>query len=253
MMWDAHCHLHDSRITDLPQQLQQAKEIPISRWVVCSTGPEDWEKVLSLSLQDDALFPAFGVHPWYIDNLPPQWESQLFDYLKNHTSFVGECGLDFEKPSQEIQETIFATQIRMAIELGRPLNIHCRKAWHRLFPLLKPAINKIPGFVVHAYSQNRDIAMQIATYGGFVSFACHILRPWNQSRYQKLITEIPLETILIETDAPDIPLYTLKTGLSSLSRLSDLALVAKQICEWKSISPETLSQSLKKAWEKLTS
>ncbi|MFN4216956.1 MAG: TatD family hydrolase, partial [Brevinematales bacterium] len=90
-------------------------------------------------------------------------------------------------------------------------------------------------------------------YGGFVSFACHILRPWNQSRYQKLITEIPLETILIETDAPDIPLYTPEKGLSTLSRLSDLELVARQICEWKNISQETLSHSLKKAWGKLTS
>lgn len=253
MLWDAHCHLHDKRIHDLPFQLQEAREKHISQWVVCSTGPEDWNDVLSFSRQDNAFFPAFGIHPWYIDNLPSDWESRLFDYLKHHQSFVGECGLDFEKPSHETQEVLFATQIHMAIELGRPLNIHCRKAWHRLFPLLKPAINKIPGFVVHAYSQNRDIAMQIATYGGFVSFACHILRPWNQSRYQRLITEIPLETILIETDTPDIPLYTPETGLSSLSRLSDLILVAKQICEWKNISQETLSQSLTKGWEKLTS
>ncbi|MCX7881879.1 MAG: TatD family hydrolase [Brevinematales bacterium] len=253
MLWDAHCHLYDTRITDLYQQLEEARQAHIQKWVVCSTGPENWDEVLSLTKHTPCFFPAFGVHPWYLDNLPPDWDTRLFEILKNTPSFVGECGLDFEKPFPELQENVFSQQIAIAQELGLPLNIHCRKAWHRLWPLLKPAQNKIPGFIIHAYSQNKDIAKQIYTSGGFVSFASHILRPWNSNRYHKLIADIPLEAILIETDAPDIPLYTPETGLSQLSRLSHLTLVASQICEWKNISYDRLSEHLDRVWKTLTS
>jgi len=251
MLWDAHCHLHDARITDLSSQLEEARSLQIQRWVVCATGPEDWERVQALVRREPGCFPAYGVHPWYLDNLPSDWEPHLFGLLAQKASFVGECGLDFEKPQAEWQEKVFSAQLAMAAELELPLNIHCRKAWHRLLPLLKPVISKIPGFIVHAYSQNLDVARSILTMGGFVSFACHILRPWNQHRYEKLLTALPLEGILIETDAPDIPLYTPETGLSGLSRLSHLALVADQICQWKGISRETLEHQLKRAWDTL--
>ncbi|URA09843.1 TatD family hydrolase [Thermospira aquatica] len=253
MLWDAHCHLHDERITDREQQIQEALSLGIKRWVVCSTGPDDWSVVNSLCREKQFFIAAYGVHPWYLDNLPHQWEEKLYTLVKNTPSLIGECGLDFEREDQKLQEEVFQTQIIIAAELQRPLNIHCRKAWHRLFPILQPYLSKIPFFIIHAFSHNLHIAREVLKRGGYLSFASSILRPWNQERFSKLFQEIPLSGILVETDAPDIPLYSPETGLSGLSRLSHLELVASQICEWKSIEREKLEAYLEKQWMQILS
>jgi len=244
MLWDAHCHLQDTRIVDLSRQLEEARQLGITSWIVCSIGPDDWETVRNICLTNQGCIPAYGIHPWYLSHLPKNWDETLASYLAASPTVIGEIGLDFEKENHHLQEIIFSRQLEIASQFSLPLNIHCRKAWHRLLPLMKPYRDRVPGFILHAFSQKLSVALQIIEYGGFLSFASHILRPWNTERLKKLIQALPLSRILIETDAPDIPLYSPETGLSGVSRLSNLLLVAQTICEWKAISLEELSESL---------
>ena len=93
---DVHCHLHDERIKpDIEQILERAFSAGISRMICCGSSEKDWKAVDDISRKCNAVVPAFGLHPWYINDRTGQWDAVLIDYLVRHPAAgVGETGLD---------------------------------------------------------------------------------------------------------------------------------------------------------------
>jgi TatD DNase family protein len=203
---DTHCHLQDSRFAGtLPDVLARARRAGVEKFVCCGSLDTDWNNVLELANHENDVIPMLGLHPWYVGEAKPGWERHLLSLLKDGTVGVGECGLDFAIPdaNHETQITALQIQWRMATELGRPLSLHCRKAFEPLFEIAKNIGLPDKGAVIHAFSGSAEQAKIAVQHGFYLSFACSLMNQKNK-RARKALLAVPLERLLLETDSPDI-------------------------------------------------
>jgi TatD DNase family protein len=119
---------------------------------------------------------------------------------------VGEIGLDqvVKATSMEKQEEVFTIQLALAIDFDVPVNIHCRKAWEQLIRNLKRYWKKGAPFVIHSFSGTVDTIEPLTALGAYFSFSGSLTRSHNK-RAHKSIGAVPIDRLLVETDAPDIP------------------------------------------------
>jgi TatD DNase family protein len=203
---DTHCHLQDSRFDGtLPDVLARARQAGVAKFVCCGSVDTDWGNVLRLANHEAGVIPMLGLHPWYVGEAKPGWDRHLLHLLKDGPAGVGECGLDFAIPdaNHETQITALEIQWRMALELGKPLSLHCRKAFDAIFEIAKNHGLPSKGAVIHAFSGSAEQAEIAVRHGFYLSFACSLMNPKNK-RARKAILTVPLERLLLETDSPDI-------------------------------------------------
>ena len=152
-----------------------------------------------------SLYAAIGVHPWYLDNVPPDYIGELRALAKNGSKVVaiGEIGLDgnIERPIEE-QLPIFLAQLDLAYELGLPAIIHARKAGQKVLDIL---LSRPPQpLVLHSFSGSLEQLEPLLKRGSvYVSFSGSVTRP-GARRIRTLAAKLPLENILLETDSPSI-------------------------------------------------
>jgi len=204
---DAHCHLQDERLVPvLSDVLARAEEAGVWRMVCCGAEETDWARVAELSEQETRIFPSFGLHPWYVGRRSPDWFDILQDYISRYPAGVGEIGLDHALKDREdaLQEDVFVQQLKLAQDWGRPVSIHCRRAWGRMLDVLKKYGPFPAGFVIHSYSGSPDLIPAFVSLGGYISFSCSITSSHNKKGHRSLCA-VPRDRLLFETDAPDIP------------------------------------------------
>lgn len=208
-LFDSHCHLQDERIyADIDGIIKRAAESGVAAYLCNGSCAGDWQAVYQIFRNRSNVFPAFGLHPWYVDGAPADWFQQLEHYLESTPSIVGEIGLDlmFKKKSKiENQETAFRKQMELAARLKRPVSIHCLKAWHILQPILKEYSDAGIPIQLHSYNGGPGPVDALVELGCYFSFSGSLTRTRNKKAHQS-IGIIPLERIMFETDAPDIPL-----------------------------------------------
>lgn len=206
-LFDAHCHLQDLRLAaSLDQVMKRAEQAEVAGFFSCGSGTDNWERLLALSKVYPRVIPAFGIHPWYIDEAPADYLTRLNALLDKTPAGVGEIGLDFgiENTNEQKQEAIFLAQLEVARERQLPVNIHCRKAWHKLIPLLKKYWSPTIGLIVHSFSGTEHVIHDLVPSGCYFSFSGSLTRSGN-TRAHKAIKAVPPDRLLLETDAPDIP------------------------------------------------
>jgi TatD DNase family protein len=206
-LFDAHCHLHDERLADMLDPLmERAAGAGVSGFFSCGTDPGDWPDVLAVSQKYRNVIPAFGLHPLYIDNADSAWPALLEEYLLKTPSAIGEIGLDaaVKNYDEARQEEVFVTQLQSAAKYGLPVAVHCRKAWHRLIPLLVRHWESGRAIVIHSFSGTAQCIDRLAELGVYFSFSGSLTRSRN-TRAHAAAKAVPPERLLIETDAPDIP------------------------------------------------
>ncbi|MCL1894215.1 MAG: TatD family hydrolase [Holophagaceae bacterium] len=240
---DTHCHLQDLRYGDtLPKVLTKARGVGVTGFVCCGSSEDDWENVLGLASQEKDIVPMLGLHPWYIDKALLGWEKRLENLLKTSYIGLGECGLDFAIPeaseNKEEQITILKTQWRMALELNRPLSLHCRKAFEAMFEIAGALGMPNPGAVIHAFSGSAEQAKIAVQYGFYLSFSCSLMNLSNK-RARKAILAVPLEKLMLETDSPDI-----SPTKGTLNEPANLAHLFNVVAELLGISREVLEKLL---------
>jgi len=204
---DSHCHLQDPRIIDqLPQILERAWAVGVKSFICCGSSPEDWPQVQKISELYPGIIPAYGLHPWYVVQARDDWQDLLRDFLAQPNSIIGETGLDlkFTKCSLESQESAFRSHMELAVDLKRPVSTHCVKAWHRMIPILKEYNHPEAPVQLHSYNGGSEIKKQLAGLNVYFSFSGSLTRSRNQKAH-KAVRAIPLDRLLIESDAPDIP------------------------------------------------
>lgn len=207
---DTHIHFDDDRFeSDRGSVYANAVNAGISGMVVPATTRERWNKVLSVSTQYPNVYPTAGLHPVFVDHHKEE-DLQLLDSTLQTGQYVaiGECGLDgfVKNLNYQRQQHFFNSQIELAIKHKLPLIIHARNAVEDVMLAVKLAGGKITG-VVHSYNGSLEQALQLIDHGFYLSFGGAITYD-RSTRLRKMIKDIPLNSIMVETDAPDQPVQS---------------------------------------------
>ncbi len=175
--------------------------------VVNGSSEGDWEEVLDLARRHSEVLPSFGYHPWYIKTRSSDWKKNLVRFLDKIPSAVGEIGLDRWIKNYDLaeQETVFRFQLRIAAERNLPVTIHCLQAWGKLFDLLRNEPRPTCGFLLHSFGGPPEMIKSLSDLGAYFSLPGYYAHE-RKIRQRQTFLQVPLDRLLIESDAPDQPL-----------------------------------------------
>jgi TatD DNase family protein len=258
---DAHNHLHDSRL--LPHRagiMAELSRLEVTRAVVNGTREGDWEAVAALAAAESFVLPSFGLHPWYVAERTADWLDALRRQLAAHPGAgIGEIGLDrwVKGHDLELQKEVFLAQMAIASEENRPVTIHCLKAWGALWDLIESHPTPARGFLLHAYGGPMEMVKGFAERGARFSFNAYFLREQKHER-REVFRQIPLERLLVETDAPDMlpPDELNRHPLSDdagtpINHPGNIALAYESLAEIRSMPVEDLAKKVGENFDRL--
>jgi TatD DNase family protein len=197
--------------------------------IVPSIGKQNWQKVTNYKLY------AYGIHPWYIDKHTSEDLALLEDNIrKNSPIAIGECGLDFKIYSNKTEQKLFfEEQLKLARKFKLPVIIHSVKATEEVILTLK----KYPTLrgEIHGFSGSESQAKSLINMGFLLGFGLQITNI-NSTKLRSLINNIPIESILIETDDHYNP-NDIQLVVDTIAQLKQLTLEKTiQICDNNAIS-----------------
>lgn len=229
-LFDTHCHLDfDVFESQFLSHLEQARLAGVQRIILPSIGPENWQKVSALSQTSLAIKPrhplniyyALGCHPCFLQRFNTDVQSEMIALLdKRHSGCVaiGECGLDWAaNVDKALQERALVWQLDVAKQYQLPVILHNRQAHNRLIQLVKAA--KLPkGGVIHAFSGSYQQGMEWIRLGFYLGVGGTITYP-RANKTRQAIGQLPLEKLVLETDAPDMPVFGFQGQLNTPSQI----------------------------------
>ncbi|MDK1028957.1 MAG: TatD family hydrolase [Anaerolineae bacterium] len=222
MLTDTHCHL-DFQLFDQDRAavIERAKQVGVKRMLIPGISVSSSSAAIKLAEEHSMMFAAVGVHP----NESMTWNNSSILALRElsvniNVVAIGEIGLDYywEAAPSDHQQHIFREQLDLAAELGLPVVIHLRekedadhgpcsedaieilKDWVASLGSQGDALRKYPG-VLHSFSSSVEIAERAIALNFFIGVTGPITFK-NAKKKQEMIAELPLESLLIETDAP---------------------------------------------------
>lgn len=217
MMIDSHCHFDFEPFCHDPDYyLTLARQAGVEQLVLPAVGQRNWAKLRALAEQFDGLYYGLGLHPFFsaehdasaLEALAEalDTESQLRMKKRSRCVAVGECGLDFAiaDADKAQQISLLKAQLKLADQHGLPVILHCRKAFPELVQILRQN-PPIAGGVLHAFCGSLPQAKQLLDLGIKIGVGGTITyRRANKTR--NTIAALPLTALLLETDAPDMPI-----------------------------------------------
>ena len=225
---DSHCHLDDIAFSDnLPQLLAQCQQLTVNRIIVPSISPQNFNNVLNLAKRYHTpnidkpmnIYPCLGIHPWFLHGLNNNHLEQLSALVaksKSEIIAIGEIGLDgaiaknAEAYGQTIEENwvhqqhFFDYQLNLAKQQNLPVIVHHRQSHDKIMPFLKRYKLEKAG-VIHGFTGSYQQATGYIDLG----FKLGVGSTITYSRAKKTINTIkrlPLSSLVLETDAPSMPL-----------------------------------------------
>ncbi len=202
---DSHCHLDDAQFDgDRDQAIDRARAAGVELMLAVGTGngPPDLEAGLRLAAAHADIFATVGVHPHDAAKATEETFERLAALLGEPKVIgLGEIGLDYHYnfSPPEVQRDVFARQLALAFERGKPVIIHTREAWDDTLRLLKES--GIPRGIMHCFSGGPEEAEQVLGLGFHISFAGVVTFP-KALKVQAAARMVPADRLLIETDAP---------------------------------------------------
>ncbi|PMH41180.1 deoxyribonuclease [Vibrio sp. 10N.286.49.B3] len=244
MLFDTHCHFDfDVFAPDFEREYQSSQLAGVQKIVLPSVDSSNWQRVMDLSSRYVGIYYALGIHPRFIDSNYHQQISSLQRQLVKRDPrcvAIGECGLDFSSEvSQSVQEEILSTQILLAIDYKLPLILHCRKSHNRLIQIIKRHKFSCGG-ILHGFTGSFEQAMEWVKMGFFIGVGGSITYP-RAAKTRKAIAQLPLSALVLETDAPDMPICGYQ-GLNNHPKY--LPLVLKELVLLRMESAQTVSLAL---------
>jgi TatD DNase family protein len=202
---DTHCHIDVEEFdADRDQILQRSRSLGVRRLIVPAVDAVRWDGLLRLCQTHDGMFPALGLHPVYLDNHTQQHLDALPVVLEKHRPVaVGEIGLDFFIPAldRDRQQALFEAQLQTARDADLPVVLHVRKAHDQVLATLRRI--KVRGGTAHAFNGSLQQAQQYLDMGFKLGFG-GMLTYERSKKIRRLAQQLPLEAIVLETDAPDM-------------------------------------------------
>lgn len=208
---DAHTHI-DYITYDFQPEVEAV--------VCCAVGEVDWKKIINLMKDDNRVYGAFGIHPWYVNDARDGWGERLEKLLKTDNRYmVGEIGLDKHRPDMENQIDVFIKQFDIAVNLKRIVFLHCVGAWDKILHILKQyKKSELPKIVVHNFNENENILTNLLQYENvFFSLSKNAVYGKNCR-----IEQIPLNRILVETDGKNIDLIGIVNEIGKIKNESNI-------------------------------
>ncbi len=210
---DTHCHLDAAEFGGGQDRVvQAASSVHVNNIVIPAVAASNFDAVLRLTQQFPACHAAYGIHPMYVTQSHTEDLQKLRQYLSVYEPVaVGEIGLDFfvENRDQAAQEYYFSEQLRLAKEFDLPVLLHVRRAQDTILKHLRRA--KVSGGIAHAFNGSRQQADEFIKLGFKLGFGGAMTYP-RALRIRELAATLPLDSIVLETDAPDIPPEFLERG-----------------------------------------
>jgi TatD DNase family protein len=203
MLIDSHAHLEMPEFErDLEAVIQRAKQSGVETILTVGTEKKDWARALEIAQSHPFVFAILGVHPHNAKDI----DGDTYSILKRLCQSVkayGEIGLDFFRnlSPREVQLQRFREQIGLARELKLPIVIHDRDAHEETVEILKSEKAQDNGGVIHCFSGDYEMAKQCMDLGFYISVPGSITFK-NAGPFQEIIRKLPLESLLVETDAP---------------------------------------------------
>ncbi len=203
---DSHCHIDDDRLdATRTEVLRRAATNGIERMVVPATTAARWQKIKALCDNEVGLLPAYGLHPMFMQEHAREHLVQLERWVTEENPVaVGECGLDFFAGHEDEpwQTELFRGQIEIASQSGLPLIVHARKSLDKVISLLRRHAHH--GGVIHSFSGSEQQARQLIDLGFYLGIAATVSFD-RAKRLRQVVSSVPQEWLLIESDAPDQP------------------------------------------------
>ncbi|MDH0496726.1 TatD family hydrolase [Stutzerimonas stutzeri] len=208
---DTHTHLDFEMFDDdRAQVIARARNAGVERIVVLGVHAANWQRVWQLACDEPSVHAALGLHPVFLEEHQDAHVQQLRDWLerlrgKPKLCAVGEIGLDYyiDNPDIERQQRLLEAQLALAADFSLPVLLHVRRAHAPMIATLKRYKLERSG-VIHAFSGSWEEAREYLRLGFRLGLGGAGTWPQAQ-RMHRVLRQLPLEAIVLETDAPDIP------------------------------------------------
>lgn len=206
-LFDSHVHLDAPEFdADRAQVLRAARAAGVAEMLVPAVTAGTWDRLRTVCASVPGLYPAYGLHPCYLPEHADADLTRLEDWLRAQQAFaVGECGLDFFAPQLDRarQLRLLHGQFEIASRFGLPLVLHARHAFEAMILELRRFGRPLRG-VVHSFSGSAEQAQELWKLGFLVGIGGPVTYE-RARRLRRIVAGIPLESLLLETDAPDQP------------------------------------------------
>ena len=205
IIYDTHAHYDDNSFDeDRENILSEIKSNGVALILNCASSYESIEKTYNLTIDNDFIYGALGIHPENADEFNDTVENEIINLINKNEKIlaIGEIGLDYywdENPSKEVQKEVFRRQMKLAEKLNLPVVIHDRDAHSDTLEILKEFPN-VKG-ILHCFSGSVEFAMECIKLGYYIGIG-GVVTFKNAKKVVEVVSKIPMEKILVETDAP---------------------------------------------------
>lgn len=214
---DAHCHF-DFPAFDGRREivLGEARSGGLSNLVIPGVRRSDWGRVSRIASEYDGLYYCLGIHPWFVGEHTADDLDALRGALEDHPGHcvaLGECGLDRIHGDLKEQYPWFERQVDIAAQLHLPLVVHSVKTHDEVYEVLRR--KGFPGRVlVHGFSGSYEQASKLIDLGCFIGVGGVITHP-RARKTRDTIARLPVDALILETDAPDMAPEGVEAGHNS--------------------------------------
>ncbi|KTF36469.1 TatD family hydrolase [Xanthomonas translucens] len=217
---DSHCHLDAAEFDgDRAAVIARAQAAGIAAQVLPAVTAASWPKLREVCTMADGLSPAYGLHPLFLDEHRPEHLPLLGEWIaRERPCAIGECGLDLfvEGLDEAEQQRYFLGQLQLAREFDLPLIVHARRAVDAVILAIRK-VGRLRG-VVHSFAGSTEQAQQLHKLDFLIGLGGPVTYERAQ-RLRRLAAELPLQQLLLETDAPDQPDASIRGQRNEPARL----------------------------------
>lgn len=243
MLFDTHAHLDDPRFDDdRDEVIRRAREAGVSLILNVGFNQKSIERTLALAEKYELIYAAVGWHPHEAKTWDPEALDRIETLAREHPKVVavGETGLDYyrDHSPRPVQAEVFRQQIALAKRVNKPLIIHNREADEDLLRILEEEGAAEVGVIMHCFSGDKALARRCLDLGCYLSFGGPITFK-NGDVQREVASYVPLDCLLIETDAPYLAPHPLR---GRRNEPAYVRYVAEQLAELKGLSLEEIGQ-----------
>ena len=247
-MIDTHSHINfEDYKTSFDEFIQGLKNNEIQNVIIPGVEQTSFDEIILLCEKYDILYAAVGVHPSEAKTYSDITEKMIYEKCKNNKVIaIGEIGLDYywEQETKELQKEVFRKQLKIAEELQMPVLIHDREAHEDTFSILQEF--NLKNVVFHCFSGNADFAQKCIDKGYYIAIG-GVVTFKNAKDLKEVAKIVPLDKLLLETDAPYLAPVPYRGKLNSPAYLK---YIAQEIADLKEINIEEVKkQTTKNAQE----
>jgi TatD DNase family protein len=197
---------HDSFDSDRDEVIARARAVGVDYFILTGSSEAASQDALELARQHpDCMRSTAGVHPHHASDYCARVEATLERLLEDPlTVAVGECGLDYFRNFSPVdtQRHAFEKQLELAVRVGKPIFLHQRDAHDDFVAMLEPFLADIPRAVAHCFTGDADMLDTYLDMGLYIGITGWICDERRGSQLQEVVGRIPLDRLMIETDAP---------------------------------------------------